>query len=91
MVIKISSDYIDLAHEIKVLKKIAKHANGVKELINNHGLPKISTYQVFVGVSPHKDNIKEETIINLTDDKVANLFGYYIMPKYKMTLDELII
>ena len=45
---------------------------------------------MLIGTNLHKDDINPETNIVLSQGTQANLFGYYIMPKYKMTLEELI-
>ena len=90
MVIKFSSGYIDLAYEIKVLTKVTNQA---KKLENTNdkkfGLPSLIAYGVLVGANPHPDDIDPETNLELDDEKTsANLFAYYIMPKYNMTLEE---
>ena len=84
MVVKFSNDYIAIAYEIKVLNKITRQAKIFKTSI---GLPTVTAYGMLIGTNLHEDDINPETNIILTDGITANLFGYYIMPKFDMTLE----
>ena len=86
MVVKFSNDYIALAYEIKVLNKIAKQAPDARD--KRIGLPTVTAYGMLIGTNLHQDDIKPETNISLAQGQTANLFGYYIMPKYRVTLED---
>ena len=89
MVVKFSNDYIALAYEIKVLNKIAKQAKVPADARGKRmGLPTVTAYGMLIGTNLHQDDINPETNICLSQGTTANLFGYYIMPKYRLTLEE---
>ena len=91
LVIKFSNNYQSLANEIKVLRKIKKKALVLykeknKQSPEHFGVPQAQAYNIITVVNPNKNDIREESCFILEEGNIANMFGYYIMPKYKITL-----
>ena len=80
MVIKISSDMDKIEKEIKILKSIlaVPKVDGKESLF----LPEVITYSDFTIINSYSKDGKSEP-------KRKN-FGYYIIPKYKMSFHDYI-
>ena len=89
MVVKLSNDYIAVAYEIKVLNKIRNQASILESSPDTSiGLPSIHAYGILMATNLHEDDINSETDLSKRQDTSVNLIGYYIMPKYKVTLQQ---
>ena len=52
------------------------------------GLPTINAYGMLIGTNLPEEDINSDPNSCQSDECTSNLFGYYIMPKYMMTLEE---
>ena len=88
MVIKIQTDYNELAQEAKVLNKLKRQQEKDDNMIATR-FPSLIAYGVFTARNIHQDEDLEEKDYHLdqylSSDK--NIYGYYIIPKYLFTLD----
>jgi hypothetical protein len=89
MVIKFSNDYLMLANEIKAFKRISIKANSSKQVSPGHiGVPEVIKVGIFTVIDPHPEEANKKESIPLSKGNVANLFGWYIMPKYQMSVQD---
>ena len=90
--IKLSDDFESVANEIKVLKTISKvNQEELDEPNDKTGFPDIISYGMLtcVNLNPKDIRNKKKLLEKKKGKKIVKnwcLFGYYIMPKYEMTL-----
>ena len=82
---KLSEHYENLAHEIKVLRKISKANKG------EAGLPQFLEYGLLHLINMSCEDI--DSFKKISEPQISNgsrLFGFYIIPRYTISLDTLI-
>ena len=82
---KVSSDYEALAHEIKVLKKVRSEAKNS----SHTSFPEVIKYGMLNCINLHEKDVKANKKSSNVNDS-SGAYGYYIMPKYEMSLSKYI-
>ena len=86
LVVKFSSDHESIAYEIKVLHKIKQLASKDSS-ITRTGFPTVEAMGMFSAINLHQENGEENKDQQPKQDEV---FGYYVMPKYTLSLQDFI-
>ena len=89
LVIKVCDDFESIAYEIKVLIKIERLFKKKFPDEQSSGFPTVVDYGIFSAKNVHPADVTEKKVeANEESDKNEHIFGYYIMPKYSISLQN---